>query len=284
MTRDLLKRALRSHRTLVLMAFDGFALLASYLMSLLLRYDSAQVTGMLGRVAAVAVAAVVIQCALGMLLSVYSGRFAVASIEETIMLGLTTVGGGTLLGVTNMFAEPFVVARSLPFAATFTGFIVMVVGRALWRQQSESIFMPARAVQEPVLILGAGWSGRRLGESMMCADSPMWPIGFLDDDAWMRHRKHHGVAVLGTVDDLGEVARQTDARTVVIAIPSASKDLVKRVSDAARELQIAVKVLPPLHETFSADVDIKHVRDLEIRDLLGRATRSRPTSRRSRAT
>ena len=98
----------------------------------------------------------------------------------------------------------------------------------------------------------------------------MWPIGFLDDDAWMRHRKHHGLAVLGTVEDLGEVAQQTDVRTVVIAIPSASAELVKRVSDAARGLQIGVKVLPPLHETFSADVDIKHVRDIEVRDLLGR--------------
>ena len=270
MTRDHMTRALRGHRTVVLMAFDGLALLSSYFLSLLLRYDAAQVTGMLGWVAAFAVAAVVFQWVIGMILRIYSGRVAVASIEETILLGLTTGGGGTLLSVANMVGQPVVVARSIPFAATFTALIVMVVGRALWRQQSESVLLLATAAQEPVLLLGAGWSGRRLAESMMTPDSPMWPVGFLDDDTWMRHRKHHGVAVLGTLDDLGEVARRTDARTVVIAIPSASPELVKHVSDAARELQIAVKVLPPLHETFSADVDIKHVRDIEVRDLLGR--------------
>ena len=84
------------------MAFDGLALLASYFLSLLLRYDSAQVIGMLGWVAAFAVAAVAFQWVVGMILRIYSGRVAVASIEETILLGLTTVGGGTLLGIANM--------------------------------------------------------------------------------------------------------------------------------------------------------------------------------------
>jgi len=271
MTGDILARGLRSHRTPVLMIFDGLALLASYFLMLLLRYESAEVTSMLGRVALVGMTAVIIQWVAGMVLRVYRGRVAVASIEETILLGLITVGGGVVLGVLNMLSQPFFVARSVPFAATFMGLFVMVVGRAMWRRQADSVIPAVTYGADPAIVVGAGSSGRRLAESMMTTTgSPLWPVGFLDDDPWKRHRKHYGVPVLGTLDDLAGAASETGAASVVIAIPSASAELVKRVSDAARELGVAVKVLPPIHETFSAQVDIKDVRDIEVRDLLGR--------------
>jgi len=272
MTGDTLARRLRSHRSPVLMIFDGLALLASYFLGLLLRYEPADVTGMVDRVAVIGVAAVIIQGIAGMIWRVYSGRVAVASIDETILLGLTTVGGGTVLGVANMFTEPVFVARSIPFTATFMGLFVMVVGRAAWRHQADNVFPRASSAHHPALVLGAGWSGRRLAQSMMSPESPLWPVGFLDDDPWKRLRKHYGVPVLGTLDDIAAAAQMTGAETVVIAIPSASTELVVRVSDIARDLGLAVKVLPPLHETFSTRVDIKHVRDLDLRDLLGRST------------
>ena len=271
MTGHTLARQLRANRTLVLMTFDGLALVASYFLALWLRYESADVTGMVGRIAAIGMVAVAIQWVAGMVLQAYRGRVSVASIEETILLGLITVGGGMVLGIVNMFTQPLFVARSVPFAATFMGLFVMVVSRAVWRHQADNVIPAARSEAEPTLVIGAGTSGRRLAESMVrTSDSPWRPVGFLDDDPWKRHRKHYGVPVLGTLDHLAAASRKTSAATVVIAIPSASADLVKRVSDATRELRVAVKVLPPIHETFSAQVDFKDVRDIEIRDLLGR--------------
>ncbi|MGD9961716.1 polysaccharide biosynthesis protein [Nocardioides sp.] len=263
-------RALRVHRTRVLMLFDAGALLTSYVVTLLL-HDEISDAVTLGPVAALAIAAVVIQWSGGLIFRVYSGRVAVASIEETILLGLTTVGGGVSLGLVNMTTTPLPVARSLPFTATFMALFVMMVGRAAWRHESDNSFVLSTSLSEPALIVGAGWSGRRLAESMLVSDSPWWPVGFLDDDDWKRHRKHYGVAVLGGTNDLAGAVEATGAECVVIAIPSASADLIKRVSDTARGLDIAVKVLPSLQETFSAGVDVKDVRDVEIGDLLGRS-------------
>lgn len=271
MTHDRFARGLRSRRTLVLMAFDGSALVASYFLALMLRYESPDVSGMLGRTVVMGCIAVIVQWVVGAMWRVYRGRVAVASIEETILLGLTTVGGGVLVGVANMVTDPFFVARSMPFTATFMGLFIMVVGRAVWRHQTDNVIPRMKPAHDPTLVLGAGWSGRRLAQSMMSSKSAMWPVGFLDDDPWKRQRKHFGVPVVGTLDDIAAVAQGTGARTLVIAIPNATAELVKRVSDTARPLGLTVKVLPPIDETFSAQVDIKDVRDIEVRDLLGRS-------------
>ena len=270
MTHDSLARRLRSHRTPVLMTFDGLALVSAYLIALVLRYDAADAGAVLDSVMLLAVVAVAVQWLAGMVTRVYHGRVAVASIEETVLLGLVTVGGGLVLGIANMFTDPYVVARSLPFTATFIGLVVMELGRAGWRQRADRVFPVTGPRHDPALVLGAGWSGRSLVQSMLSRDSPLWPVGFLDDDPWKRQRKHHGVPVLGTLDDLAAAARETGARTLVLAIPTASAELVKRVSEATQQLGLSVKVLPPLYETFATQADVRDVRDVEVRDLLGR--------------
>ena len=63
----------------------------------------------------------------------------------------------------------------------------------------------------------------------------------------------------------------TRATTVVVAIPSASKDLIKSVVDRCSDLDVAVKVLPPFAESFASRADVRDVRDVDMRDLLGRA-------------
>jgi FlaA1/EpsC-like NDP-sugar epimerase len=271
MTGHTFAHRLRAHRTPVLMVFDGLALLASYYLAMLLRYSSAEVAAMTSRVAVIGAAAVIGQCVAGMISRVYHGRVAVASIEETILLGVTTVSAGLVLGFANMLSEPYIVARSVPFTATFMGLVVMGVGRAMWRQEADRVYPRISSSRDPALVLGAGRSGQSLVQSMLTAESSLWPVGFLDDDPWKRHRKHYGVPVLGTLENIAAASCETGARTVVIAIPCASAELVKEVSDRSRALGLAVKVLPPLVETFSTRVDIRDVRDIEVRDLLGRS-------------
>src|SRR5262245_35824602 len=181
------------------MAFDAAALLASYPVALMLRYDAGSVADMAGRVATVAAIAVGLQWVAGLAFGAYTGRVAVASIEETLLLGLVTVGAGSAIGAANVLSSPPYVARTLPFTAPFMGLFVMVVGRALWRHRSEYSFVVVKTEKQPALVLGAGSSGRLLAQSMMTSDSPLWPVGFLDDDPWKRNLKHFGIPVVGTV-------------------------------------------------------------------------------------
>ena len=71
--------------------------------------------------------------------------------------------------------------------------------------------------------------------------------------------------------DLERVVLETGAEVVVVAIRSADKDVIKPVADRASALGVSVKVLPSYAESFSNRADVRDVRDVDMRDILGRA-------------
>jgi FlaA1/EpsC-like NDP-sugar epimerase len=62
----------------------------------------------------------------------------------------------------------------------------------------------------------------------------------------------------------------TGARTLLVAVPSASADLMRRLSAGAKDLDLDVKVLPGVAELFDSRVGITDLRDIDVADLLGR--------------
>ncbi|MDR7252072.1 FlaA1/EpsC-like NDP-sugar epimerase [Nocardioides sp. BE266] len=261
----------RGRRTAVLMAFDAVALLAAYLVTIVVRYDV--VTGAILRDGMlVACAAVTLQWGVGLVGRLYLGRVGVATNEETILLSCSTTVAGILVFVANASVDPQWVARSVPMTGTFLGIFMMLTTRALWRRLTMRLAPMTSAAGSRAVIVGAGGSGARLVHSMRShPDSGLLPVGFLDDDPWMRNRRHFGVPVLGTVDDLERVVASTGATAVVVAIPSASKETIKPLVDRAADLGITIKVLPPFAESFASHADVRDVRDVNMTDILRRA-------------
>ena len=81
--------------------------------------------------------------------------------------------------------------------------------------------------------------------------------------------RHRGIRVLGTIAKLPGIARRNSADTAVVAIPSASSELVNRVSDLCLDGELVVKVLPGVGQLLDG-CPIGGVRDLRPEDLLGR--------------
>lgn len=269
-----LQRHVRARRTAALMAFDAIALAISYVVATVFRYDQGVDRTVMTHAAVVIVGAVVLQWVSGLVWRVYLGRVGVATIEETIGLGLATASAGLVAMTGVALTDPLWIARSVPLSATFLGVFFMVTGRAVWRYRSDHVFVTRPGHGTRTIVVGAGATGSRLANSMLLhPEAGYVPVAFLDDDRWKRQRRHFGVQVLGTLADLEGVVRATGATAVLVAIPSASKELIKPIADTARDLGVAVKVLPSYAETFAskASVDVRDVRDVNMRDLLGRA-------------
>ncbi|RYJ02342.1 MAG: polysaccharide biosynthesis protein, partial [Actinomycetales bacterium] len=121
------------------------------------------------------------------------------------------------------------------------------------------------------VVVGAGDGGRQLISSMLNDPQQHWnPVAIVDDDPRRKHYRYRGVSVRGKISDLTDVAEQSGASTVVIAIPSAGSGLVAQITDAALEADLDVKVLPGVDQLLVEGVTVRSVRSLEPSDLLGR--------------
>lgn len=118
-----------------------------------------------------------------------------------------------------------------------------------------------------VLILGAGRSAAALIRDLR-RSGDYEPIGLLDDAAHLRGAKLLGLSVLGSLDDVPEVARETAAKLLVIAIPGLDAAGLQRVVGLCEAAGLPYRVAPAVEDLLSGrGVALKEV---SIEDLLGR--------------
>jgi FlaA1/EpsC-like NDP-sugar epimerase len=80
-----------------------------------------------------------------------------------------------------------------------------------------------------------------------------------------------GVRVLGSIDELPRVLREHRPDEVLIAMPSVSGEVRRRIVENAQELRIVVKTLPGLYELISGDLGLAgQIRPVQVEDVLGR--------------
>jgi FlaA1/EpsC-like NDP-sugar epimerase len=123
-----------------------------------------------------------------------------------------------------------------------------------------------------VIVVGAGDAGRLVVQEMQRSRMLSYtPIGFVDDDPAKKNTRIHGVRVLGSMAELPRIVRERKPDEVLIAVPSASGELRRRVVETAQAAHVQVKTLPGLYELISGDVDLTgQIRPVQVEDVLGR--------------
>jgi FlaA1/EpsC-like NDP-sugar epimerase len=132
--------------------------------------------------------------------------------------------------------------------------------------------LPGSGATRRVLIAGAGDAGALVAREMQ--KNPqlhMIPVGFLDDAPEKLNQRIHGVQVLGRLDQAVSVAAEQDADEVVIALPTASGEIFRRLSDLCRKGRLPFRTMPGLYELIGGRVSASRLRNVEVSDLLRRA-------------
>jgi FlaA1/EpsC-like NDP-sugar epimerase len=125
--------------------------------------------------------------------------------------------------------------------------------------------------QKHILIIGAGDAGALvLREMQKSKYLNMKPVGFLDDNPDKLKQQLLGVPVIGSIDDLPKVLAQKHIDEVIIAIPSAPGDVVRRVASVCQKKGIPFRTMPGLYELLGGKINISRLREIEISDLLRR--------------
>jgi FlaA1/EpsC-like NDP-sugar epimerase len=154
------------------------------------------------------------------------------------------------------------------------GAILSLIGFGAIRFQAR-LFAFRRRFEAPgrarVLIVGAGDAGAMVLRDIVRNPSlGLEPVAILDDDPRKVGLELNGVPVRGTRASIPSLVAGLRVDQVLLAIPSATSELIRDVAALCEEAEVMLRVLPSVREVVGGRVSARDIRDLRIEDLLGR--------------
>ncbi|MFP5322543.1 MAG: polysaccharide biosynthesis protein [Acidimicrobiia bacterium] len=215
--------------------------------------------------------AIALQLGLGMLQGLYLGVARFGSFDEVGGVARSVVTGTALAAFLNRFALDRLVPVSVSLAYGLVALVLMCAMRYLWRLELERRRRPDVATAQKVVVYGAGEGGHQIITAMLRnPDSRYYPAALLDDDPQKANLRISNVQVEGPLHALCGVAEKVGADAMIIAIPSADPELVRRADRAARECGLQLLILPAVDELLGNHLRVSDIRPVTEEDLLGR--------------
>jgi FlaA1/EpsC-like NDP-sugar epimerase len=207
---------------------------------------------------------------------VYLGIWRFASLPDVItILRAVILGTLAIVLVLVLFNRLELIPRSsllfYPFLLTSLLGTPRLLYR-LWHDHSFKSLLTPDTNQQRVLVLGAGTSGDMLVRDMLrnhyCG---YLPVGFLDDQPRLQGGQVQGIPILDSIDKLLETVESLQIDMIIIAIPSATDEQMRRIIELCEQCTVPVRTLPKFDSLVSGQINLSALRDVAIEDLLGRA-------------
>ncbi len=202
------------------------------------------------------------------------GRAALISTVIIVTLWYTMMQIGVVrdwVGKSEYLRELTFVAQSLFILDFFATVLLLGSMRMLIRLYHEEFRTVEGGRLKRFIIVGAGDAGEALlREIHRMAVEQYEVIGFMDDDPAKQGMSIHGIAVLGTVEQLPEICRERNIEEIAIAIPSATHKQLRRVIQICEGTKVRFRTVPSITDIASGKFKVSQIRDVDINDLLGR--------------
>ena len=139
------------------------------------------------------------------------------------------------------------------------------------RNAMSALLQIRRSDKRRLLIIGAGDCAEKIYREI--DNNPQLPyvvVGFLDDNPQKLGKKIHGITVLSSIGDVRRMVERVRADEIVIAIPSASAEEMRRIVELCKETGLKFRTVPGMGELINGKVTVSALREVAYRDLLGR--------------
>lgn len=201
----------------------------------------------------------------------YNSLWSYASIDEliSVVYGVTL---GTILSLLTVYLTGFLIPWSIFPMMWFVNIIFIGgtrLGFRIIRRVYRSRLTPGL---KRVLIIGAGAAGSMVLKELRDNQNKInsQAVGFIDDNPEKQRMKIHGIPVLGDHYCLKKILIDYAVDEVIIAMPTASKKVVRDIVDCCKKVQVTVKTLPGVYDILNGNIQLKKIREVDIEDILGR--------------
>ena len=199
----------------------------------------------------------------------------VGELRQILAAGLVAATCSALVGLWLLPASQIMPSR-VPFSVVFMDALLTTAAIALPRLVARTMRPKNRRRRQadpgrPALVVGAGDTAKLVAKELIA--NPvlgMEPIGFVDDDPTKQNHMLLGLPILGTLSSIKSVVEQHGVSELIIAMPSAHGDVVRKVVRAGLDCGIPTLTVPSLPELISAKTNGTRLREVEIQDLLRR--------------
>lgn len=256
-------RLKRSHKRIVSVVIDSVFLCFAFWVALLLRVDDASV---LVNSHYWALLLFVIPVSIGCFvkLGLYRAVLRYMGLQALTAMLIGVTASTISLVLTSYYSEAEL-PRTVPII--YMAFAMVFIGgsRAVVRSLVGS---EMQRVGEPVIIYGAGVSGRQLVTALVQSHE-YYPFAFVDDDETLHGTLIQGVHVYSP-SIIRKLIKQKAATKVLLAIPSATRSRRQEILLQLEPLAVQVLTLPAMADLVSGNKLYSDIKEVEIDDLLGR--------------
>jgi FlaA1/EpsC-like NDP-sugar epimerase len=121
-----------------------------------------------------------------------------------------------------------------------------------------------------VMLIGAGSAAQTILREIRRPGSSYVAVGCLDDDHSKLGIRIDNVRVLGSVDQLARILQTDRADEVLIAVPSATGQQMRRFVEICNHAKIPFRTVPALKDIIAGKGAVSQFREVSLEDLLGR--------------
>jgi FlaA1/EpsC-like NDP-sugar epimerase len=262
---------LAKYRLVLLPLLDASIWAGMLVVATWLRFELNTDRSLTGGVVAAAAIAVCAQLSIGYATVFYRARWKVASFEEMAVLAFIVAATAEVVLAADFAVLHHSVPTSSILAAGAFAFIASAGYRGAWRLWHEFRFSTAPK-GERVIVFGAGSGGQQIIDLLAAnGKSSFTAVGLLDDDPRKRHVRLRHLQVAGGRNSIGALAERVKATMLIVAVPSATSELIRELSGLALDCGLDVRVLPPVEDLLMVShVSLSDIRPVTEVDLLGR--------------
>jgi len=166
-------------------------------------------------------------------------------------------------------ASFMVAAEGIPRSVIIINWLLTVVAVGGSRMLGRWILSEANTSDcQNVVIYGAGSAGRQL--SIALTQSVEYnPVAFIDDNSEMQRQSINGIEIVSQ-DDLEFLVKEKNVTEVLLAIPALTNSRRNEIINFLEPYPVLLRLLPSVSELAMGKVKIADLRDVNIKDLLGR--------------
>jgi FlaA1/EpsC-like NDP-sugar epimerase len=199
----------------------------------------------------------------------------IGELRQILVAGAVAAVFAAAIGLWFMPASQITPSR-VPFSVIFIDAFLTTAAIALPRLLARTMRLQSSRRRRdepgrPALIVGAGDTAKLVAKELIANPRLGFePIGFVDDDPAKQNHMLLELPIMGPLSAIKGIVEQHGVSELIIAMPSAHGDVVRKVVRAGLDCGIPTLTVPSLPELISSKTNGTSLREVEIQDLLRR--------------